>query len=76
MGYQGGAAFCWGRLINTVLGFSSASLCALDLVYLVRIKLSNVSDEEENCHGKIVFVVACLMNFSCVMEMLWQTYDR
>jgi len=25
---------------------------------------------EENCHGKIVFLWLCLMNFSCVMEML------
>jgi len=48
-------------LINTVWGFSSASLCALDLVCLVRRKLPNVSDEEENCHGKIVFFVACLI---------------
>jgi len=57
-------------LINTVWGFSSASLCVLDLVCLVTIKLLNVSDEEENCHGKIMFFVVCLMNFSCVMEML------
>jgi hypothetical protein len=63
-------------LINTIWGFSSASLCALDLVCLVIIKLLNVSDEKENCHGKIVFFVVCLMNFSCVMEMLWKTYDK
>ena len=71
-----GDAFCGGRLINIVWGFTNAFLCALDLVCLVRIKLPNVSDEEENCQGKIVFFMACLMNFSCVMEMLWKTYDR